>query len=73
MNKLVQCYKTLETFTSEVKVALPTYFEELLIRNRAMCLILCLGHIYFVVLVKNRAVIKAEKYRFPPNLLCHFW
>ena len=36
-----------------VKVALLTQLEELLIRNRAMCIILCLGHIYFVVFSKN--------------------
>ena len=71
--KTVKLCKTMKTFTSEVKVAPLTYLEELLIRNRAMCLILCLGHIFFRCFSKNRAVIKAEKHRFPPNLLCHFW
>ena len=61
VSRQVQCEnvklcKTLETFTSDsevVKVALLTYYEELLIRNRAMCLILCLRHIYFVVFSKT--------------------
>ena len=60
MNKLVQCCKTLETFTSEVKVAPLTYFEELLIRNRAMCLILCLGHIFFVVFSKTAPFLRLK-------------
>ena len=69
--KTVKLYKT-KTFTSVVKVALLSYFEELLIRNRAMCLILCLGHIYFVVLVKTAPFFKAEKHRFPLKLLRSF-
>ena len=54
---LVQHCKTLETFTSEVKVAPLTYFEELLIRNRAMCLILFLGaHLFSLFLCKPRHI-----------------
>ena len=36
------------------------YIEELLIRNRAMCLILCLGHIFFVVLVKTAPLLRLK-------------
>ena len=64
---LVQHCKTLKTFTSEVKVVPLTYFEELLIRNRAMCLILCLGHIYFVVLVKTAPFLRLKSIVFRQN------
>ena len=65
---LEQHYKTLETFTSEVKVAPLTYFEELLVRNRAMCLILCLGHIlYFVVFSKTVPFFRLKSIVFGPN------
>ena len=58
--KTVKLCKTMKTFTSEVKVAPLTYLEELLIRNRAMCLILCLGHIFFVVLVKTAPLLRLK-------------
>ena len=47
----VRFYKpqTFKTFTHTVKVVSLTYFEELLVRNRAMCLILCYRHILFIV------------------------
>ena len=64
---LVKLCKTSKTFTSVVKVVPLSYFEELLIRNRAMCIILFLGHIYFVVLVKKRAVFRAESIVFCPD------
>merc|ERR1711888_435655 len=41
----VRIYKP-KTFTSKVKVVPLTYLEELLIRNRAMCLILCYRYIF---------------------------
>ena len=57
-----------KTFTSEVKVVPLTYFEELLIRNRAMCLILFWGgHIYFVVLVENAPFLGLKSIVFRPN------
>ena len=46
---LVQHCKTLKTFTSEVKVVPLTYYEELLIRNRAMYPILCYGYIIYML------------------------
>ena len=52
--EFVRIYKP-KTFTSEVKVVPLTYYEELLIRNRAMYPILCYGYIlYIVFLVKPR-------------------
>ena len=50
----VRIYKP-KTFTSKVKVVPLTYFEELLIRNRAMCLILCYGHIFYIVVFSKTA------------------
>ena len=52
---LVQHCKTFKTFTSEVKVASLTYFEELLIRNRVMCLILCYRYIFNIVFLVKTA------------------
>ena len=73
-------FKTSKTFTNQsdkklvsvttfnfVKVALLTQLEELLIRNRAMCLILCLGHIYFVVLLKTAPFLGLKSIVFGPN------
>ena len=65
--KTVKLCKTSKTFTSVVKVALLTYFEELLIRNHTMFLILCLGHIYFVVLVKTAPFLGLKSIVFCPN------
>ena len=67
--KTVKLYKTSKTFTKVkvVKVASLTYFEELLIRNRAMCLILFLVHIYFVVLVENAPFLGLKSMVFRPN------
>ena len=75
VSRQVQCEtvklcKTLETFTSDsevVKVALLTYYEELLIRNRAMCLILCLRHIYFVVFSKTAPLLRLKSIVFRQN------
>ena len=75
VSRQVQCEttelcKTLETFTSDVKVvkeAPLTYFEEFLIRNRAICLILFLGHIYLVVLVENAPFLGLKSIVFLPN------
>ena len=71
---LVQHYKTLETFTSEVKVAPLTYFEELLIRNRAMySIVIRVHHICcifnIVVLCKTAPLIRAEKHHSSPYFL----
>ena len=63
----VRIYKP-KTFTSEVKVVPLTYFEELLIRNRAMCLILCYRHIlYFVVFSKTAPFFRLKSIVFGPN------
>ena len=67
--KTVKLYKTSKTFTKVkvVKVAPLTYFEELLIRNHAMCLILCLGHIFFVVFSKTAPFLGLKSIVFCPN------
>ena len=53
--KTVKLLKSFKIFTSVVKVVSLTYFEELLIRNRAMCLILCYGHISLIVVFSKTA------------------
>ena len=63
----VRIYKP-KTFTSEVKVVPLTYYEELLIRNRAMYPILCYGYIIYVVfLVKPRRFLGLKSTVFGPN------
>ena len=75
VSRQVQCEtaelcKTLETFTSDVTVvkeALLTYFEEFLIRNRAMCLILFLGHTYLFFLVEGAPFLGVKSIVFRPK------
>ena len=63
--KTVILYKTVRTFI-KVKVALSTYFKEVLIRNRAMCLILFFGNNYFVVFSKNAPLLGLKSIVFRP-------
>ena len=64
----VRIYKP-KTFTSEVKVVPLTYYEELLIRYRAMCLILCYRyrHILFFVVFSKTAFLGLKSIVVGPN------
>ena len=66
---VVRIYKP-KTFTSEVKVVLLTYYEELLICCRAMCLILCYSYrhiLFFVVFSKTAPFLGLKSIVFGPN------
>ena len=65
-----QDFYKLKTFTSKVKVVPLTYYEELLIRCRAMCLILCYSYrhiLFFVVFSKTAPFLGLKSIVFGPN------
>ena len=65
--EFVRIYKP-KTFTSEVKVVPLTYYEELLIRNRAMYpIVIRVHYIYVVFLVKPRRFLGLKSTVFGPN------
>ena len=63
-----QDFYKLKTFTSEVKVVLPTYYEELLIRNRAMYpTVIRVHYLLFVVLYKTAPFLGLKSTVFGPK------
>ena len=63
-----QDFYKLKTVTSEVKVVPLTYYEELLIRNRAMYpIVIRVHYIYVVFLVKPRRFLGLKNTVFGPN------
>ena len=68
-----QDFYKLKTFTSEVKVVPLTYYEELLVRNRAMYpSVIRVHYLYVVFLVKTAPLFRAEKHRVWPQILRHY-